>query len=414
MPSHADCRLDSTCSTPPLAVVAGFFFAFRVFILLIAVRVFGMEPFTGAAATVAINYLVATAVLFDRLGRPALPHSAFLAAAPRRWATLFLAFSAFSLMWSNTASLPAATAFWIAMGADTATVFLLVRSFSADHVVAGLMKGFVAGASLVAVIAWIMPAQSDLRLGDEELLGPNQIGYVCAFAFFFAQYLARTGRGCWSAAAGLLVITVVRSLSKTTILALFVAELFLLVFDRSARRRTRVLILCAAIGISTLFGPLLLAYFDIYSHQGTQAETLTGRLGLWAVFLDLSLQQPWIGHGFHSVWNVIPPFGPDQFQARHAHNELLQQFYAYGVVGLVLIAGLYGSFFRDARKLPSRRLRALLFALLLFVLVRGLADTEPFDLSLPLWTVVLFSYLIEANRKPANSPSAARIEPRVE
>ena len=53
------------------------------------------------------------------------------------------------------------------------------------------MKGYVWGACAIAAIAWMLPSQSDLRLGDEEFLGPNQIGYACAFAFFFAQYLMR-------------------------------------------------------------------------------------------------------------------------------------------------------------------------------------------------------------------------------
>ena len=52
------------------------------------------------------------------------------------------------------------------------------------------------------------------------------------------------------------------------------------------------------------------------------------------------------------VWKVVPPFSED-FEARHAHNELLQQLYAYGVVGVVIFLGLYGSLFRLIRKLPS-------------------------------------------------------------
>jgi hypothetical protein len=40
-------------------------------------------------------------------------------------------------------------------------------------------------------------------------------------------------------------------------------------------------------------------------------------------------------------------------------------------------------------------MRIFWFALLLFVLVRGLTDTEPFDLSLPLWAIVMISILIE-------------------
>jgi exopolysaccharide production protein ExoQ len=95
---------------------------------------------------------------------------------------------------------------------------------------------------------------------------------------------------------------------------------------------------------------------------------------------------------------VIPPFGPDLFEARHAHNELLQQFYAYGVAGVFMMIALYTSFYRQVKKLGDAPLRVLLLSLLVFVLVRGLADTEPFDLSLPLWAMIMFSAIIDENR----------------
>jgi O-antigen ligase len=94
----------------------------------------------------------------------------------------------------------------------------------------------------------------------------------------------------------------------------------------------------------------------------------------------------------------VPPFGSDQFEAAHAHNELLQQFYAYGLVGIGMFAGIYVSFFRHVRMLSRGPLRSFLLAFLIFVLVRGGADTERFDLSLPLWSIVLLSMLIEYER----------------
>jgi O-antigen ligase len=98
------------------------------------------------------------------------------------------------------------------------------------------------------------------------------------------------------------------------------------------------------------------------------------------------------------VWKVIPPFG--EFEARHAHNELLQQFYAYGVVGIGMLVGLYSSLYRTVRRLPRGPLKAFLLSMLIFVLVRGMADTEPFDISLPLWSIVLLSLLAnDAYRK---------------
>lgn len=36
----------------------------------------------------------------------------------------------------------------------------------------------------------------------------------------------------------------------------------------------------------------------------------------------------------------IPLFGRDQFHAVHAHNERLQQFHAYGVIGVEVLRDL--------------------------------------------------------------------------
>ncbi len=263
------------------------------------------------------------------------------------------------------------------------------------------------GACAVAIIAWLLPAQSDLRLGDEELLGPNAIGYLCAFALFFAQFLAREKDGKWGTTSLLLGVTLLRSLSKTTIIAFLAGEAFLLLRDKSMSRRTKVLLILGAAAMVASFSGLLSSYYDIYTNAGNQAETLTGRLGLWTYFLAEAVQQPWIGHGFHSVWKVVPPFGADQFEARHAHNELLQQFYAYGVVGVFMFAGIYGSLWLQLRKLSARPRKTFFFAFLLFVLVRGLADTDAFDLSLPLWSIILISML--ASHEGANGHSMATV-----
>jgi hypothetical protein len=91
-------------------------------------------------------------------------------------------------------------------------------------------------------------------------------------------------------------------------------------------------------------------------------------------------------------------YRPGPFEARHAHNELLQQFYAYGVAGVFMVIALYTSFYRHVTKLSASPLKALMFSFLVFVLVRGLADTEPFDLSLPLWAMIMFSPIMNENR----------------
>ena len=382
-----------TVNTLPFLV--GFYFSFRLFIMLLSVRLFGADPRTGTALSLSFDFLFLIWIGFCTLGevRVHLKQLTRLPVVP--WVILFLGFSSCSLLWSGTASLTIAIAYWSGMAADVLIVVMLIQTGPINSVTASLMRGYVWGACVVAVIAWLMPAQSDLRLGDEELLGANQIGYLCGFAFFFAQYLIRERKEKLGYQAILLAITLLRSLSKTTNVAFLVSEAFLLVKDKSISRRSKIIVTVAATITVAALWSLLSSYYDIYTNSGSQSSTLTGRVGIWAYLLAEALQQPWFGHGFDSVWKVVPPFGPDQFEAAHAHNELLQQFYAYGIVGVCMFLGIYGSLIWHIRRIATGPLRTFLFAFLLFILVRGTADTERFDLSLPMWAIVMFSLLIE-------------------
>jgi exopolysaccharide production protein ExoQ len=392
--------------TSGLPFVVGFYFAFRIFIPLLSVRLLGTDPQAGAAASLALNFFFPALAAFWSPGE-GQSSFAWMARLPTsRWVFIYLAVSACSLTWTAAASLPAAIAYWCAMFADVAMVLLFLRALPHIEVGHSLMKGYVWGASFVAVIAWMLPAQSDLRLGDEELLGPNQIGYLCAFAFFFAQYLMIRKDGRWSGPAFLLAVTILRSLSKTTITAFLVSESIFLLRDKAMSRRTKIALFLVAGLVVIAFWGLLVSYFQIYTSSESQTDSLTGRLGIWAYFLEESLQQPWIGHGFHSVWKIVPPFGSDQFEARHAHNELLQQFYAYGLAGFCIFAGFYTSFLLQIRRLGAGRVKTFLYALLVFVLVRGLADTEAFDLSLPLWAMIVIGAVVAKASEPSTETPA--------
>jgi exopolysaccharide production protein ExoQ len=382
-----------------MSFIVGLYFSFRLFIMLLSVRLLGTDPQTGTEINLALNFLLLIVVAFYALGACDRTFRSMLKLPSIRWVLLFLVFSGCSLLWSSAASLVAAITYWCAMAADVAMVALLLRVEPLTESIHSMMKGYVWGACAIALIAWLMPAQSDLRLGDEELLGTNQVGYLCGFAFFFAQYLMTQKLGKWGGAAIVLGVTLLRSLSKTTIIAFIVAEGFLLMRDKSMSRKTKLGMIFVAALITTVFSGLLTSYFDIYSNAGNSPETLTGRLGIWAVILAEAVNQPWVGHGFYSVWKVIPPFG--DFEARHAHNEIIQQFYLYGAAGVCIMVGLYGSFYLHVRRFATGSQRTFYCALLLFILIRGLADTEVYDLSLPLWAIIMFSLLLE---RPNGSP----------
>jgi exopolysaccharide production protein ExoQ len=391
-----------------LAFAVGFFFSFRLCIVLVSAQLQGLEPSTGSAITLSMDLLLFGLVCFDSVGANQRTLGSTLRLPAVRWVLLFLAFSGASLLWSESASLQNSVAYWFGLVIDVGSVILLLHSSSGTNDCYSIMQGFVWSSCLLAVIAWMMPTASDLRLGDEQFFNTNEIGNLCAFAVFFAQYLTRQNQGKWTFAKLFLVVTLVRSLSKTTLVAFLVSECVLLVMDRSMRRKTKAVLLTSAIVLIFAFWGLFEAYYDVYTTAGNQAETFTGRTAIWLYALTAVTNQPWslwVGHGFDSWWKVVPPFGIGMFEARHAENELLQQLYAYGAVGVVLLVGIYGSLYRQLRKLNRCPTKILFLSFLIFIVVRGLAEADAFDLLLPLWSIVIISVVVdrESEKNCANA-----------
>jgi exopolysaccharide production protein ExoQ len=269
---------------------------------------------------------------------------------------------------------------------------LLLRTGPVDSMSAALLKGYVWGAGVIAVITWLSPTMQDLRPGNDDFFSPNAIALICAFGVFFAQFLSRSDRA-WNWAAIFLAVTLLRTLSKTTIVAFVAGEALILIRDSAITRRKVLAILASTGLVVAAFWNLISAYFEVYTTTGNEAETLTGRVGIWDYVWERSLEQPWIGHGFHSFRNVIPAFGP--FEPWHAHNELLHLFYSYGVAGIILFLAVYGSLYLQLRRLPWSSNKALCLGLLLFIVIRGLGDTDRFELTLPFWSLFVISSLLQ-------------------
>jgi hypothetical protein len=385
----------SPAATSGMGFLVGFYFSFRAAIVLASVRLLGTEPSTGAAISFGVNVLLLAAVCFHSFQPRRDAWQWMRRMASIRWVFVFLIFSGLSLTWSATVSPSTSFAYWCGMATDVGLAMLLLRDEPIVGKAHSMMKGYIWSACALALLAWIMPAQSDLRLGDPDFFNTNQIANLCAFAILFCQYLARSGNGKWHLTILFLSITLLRTLSKTTLVAFLGCEILLMVQDRSMSRKTKACIAGATVLVLIVFWGLFQAYYTVYTNAGNQAETLTGRTGIWAYALTAALEKPWLGNGFDSMWKVVPPFGPDRFEARHAENELLQQFYAYGAAGVVILIGLYGSLYWKIRRLPRGPLRLILAGMVLFVAIRGLAEAEPFDLLLPLWMIVLVSVLAD-------------------
>jgi O-antigen ligase len=364
----------------------GFFFVFRVALNFLF---FQSNPVTGTKLTIALDLAFIFAAIFATTGDHAIAQP-FPRTAPVRWIFALLAFSLASIMWTGAESTVAALAYWVGMAADIVIVLLLLRHGDAVHITDGILKGMVWGAAALALVAWCSPATSDLRLGNDEFLHPNTLGLELGIATLIAQYLAPRGT-LWKGFSIALGVTLLRTLSKTAIIAFLIAEAWYLMQSKHMSRKAKFQLTAVALIVIACFWSLLTAYIDVYNSTGSgnQAETLTGRTVIWALTLSMGSEKPWFGHGVYSFRSLMPAFG--NFQAVHAHNEILQQFFEYGLTGVIIVIGLYWSIYRQARRAPASHLRTLCLTLLIFAVFRGLADTTNFGLSYPIWLITALS-----------------------
>jgi O-antigen ligase len=372
----------------------GFVFSFRV---CLTVLWFQEEPQQASVLSVALSLTLLIAAALSTIGSTSSVPAICFRTPTLRSIAAFLGVALLSLLWTP-APMSAAAGYWIAWAADIATIWFILRDGPPENSAAAIMKGFVCGACLVAVVAWCLPATADLRLGDEDFLHPNALGFLFSIATLLAFHLARKTT-VWTWPALFLGATLLRTLSKSSIIAFVAAFSFALIRDSTLSRKVKAWIgVAAGLIVASLWG-LLEAYVTTYS-EGTGPETLTGRTVIWAASLEYAVKKPILGNGFYSYRFIVPPFG--RFEAQQAHDELLQQFFSFGAVGALLTVGIYWIFFRQIHRSPSSHLKTLSATLLLFALIRGLTDTQNFDLSFPLWLMTMLSILLAAQTSSLN------------
>src|ERR1700691_5921737 len=85
-----------------LAFAVGFFFSFRIILVLLSVRVLGTEPRAGAELNLVLDLLLLLLVCFRSLGYAQRSFGSMLQLPSIRWVLAFLIFSFCSLAWSAT------------------------------------------------------------------------------------------------------------------------------------------------------------------------------------------------------------------------------------------------------------------------------------------------------------------------
>ena len=114
-------------------------------------------------------------------------------------------------------------------------------------------------------------------------------------------------------------------------------------------------------------------YILDYIYSPTGLELMSGRSIFWDGLLEFIWQQPVLGYGLNPVFSLL-----DQYMVNPpgtAHNEFIQQFVSYGVIGLSLCFFMNILFLRIAFAARNIVLSRVMISLFVFFFFFGLTES---------------------------------------
>jgi O-antigen ligase len=310
----------------------------------------------------------------------------------------YVIWAGISLTWTFSESLIAAFGYWVAMVLDVLIVIAMLKWDDPEAISTASLKGLVTGVYIIDTLALLFSATDEYgRLGDPEFLHPNALGHLTSLAaltslFFWQRSPAGSStRRAWGIGSIVLSWMIIRTLSKTSIVAFAVAALFsiLLGSNFTLRAKFRLLVVGATLVIASygLLSKYLATYID---ESEDSATTLTGRTLLWAESWDMIVEQPVVGYGILSFRDHAPQNW--MIKAVHGHNEWITQAFQLGFVGVFLTVITYWSYYRHFREAADLFKQKLGISIAVFILIEGIASAEPVGLLFPLPLLTLLSF----------------------
>ena len=131
------------------------------------------------------------------------------------------------------------------------------------------------------------------------------------------------------------------------------------------------------------------------SRSGDPSElfTLTGRTEIWEFAWDKIVLNPWIGYGYNSSKFILPEFdGLPGLKVDEAHNMLLQNLLAVGIIGTAPLLCMILQMLVDFVRAPDPRRDVFTFLMLVWgVTVAGAFGSTPTVLSLAIFFALALS-----------------------
>jgi O-antigen ligase len=330
----------------------------------------------------------------------------------------FLLWSGITLFWTRADSHFIAFAYWAEWGLQLLVVFILLKIGDIHALGDTCLKGFTLGTALLALAIELLHPQAEVRggLGDIQL-HPNFVGNFLAMASLFSLHFALqreenpSRRVAWGFLSLFLFLVLLQTLAKTMIAGFILAILLYVGGPRFSCRR-KMLLICFMGVVLLIFTWASWKYFEGYVYnEDNETLTLTSRTVLWIKSWDMIEERPMLGYGILSFRDYGPQIA--EFRLVHAHNEWVMLWFQTGLVGVVLAAAIYLTFFVRMRRivknnaswLPGRLGRALLF----YMLLRGITDASLLDLIFPLPLMLTLLPWATARFAQARAAKSAKI-----
>lgn len=272
------------------------------------------------------------------------------------------------------------------------------------------IKSIVFASLIFSLIAFFAGTTADGRLGDSEFLHPNSIGNTSSLALIFSSYLYKIEKKFYVFVC-IIIFTVLLlfSFSKTSIISTYLAIFISVFFFTGGVGKKSISILIAAfifVVFSVILMDKIISY--IYLYDGKLVYTITGRSFIWEYALIQILENPFWGYGLLSFRYVGAQVF--SFQTVQAHNELLQIWFSYGVIGLFLLFSIYRSLIISLRlSLKNNRNVAMLtMSIIIYSLVKGVTEANVMGSVVP-FPILIFTLLLSNIKKSRPKAQAQQV-----
>lgn len=301
-----------------------------------------------------------------------------------RWVFLYLAWAAITLTWTPAPALLAGGKL-LKIVLELGIVLCLISDPDIREITSSSIKGFLYGGIFAVSLYGFYPVDITGRAGVEGGLEGYEIARMTTLAavMAFIQWTNKPDRR--SAVQAVVLAGGVLILVNKSCIGAYCMAIAPFALRAGAKALTKTLVALSL--LAWLVFPWVAPYLMPYIYAEGYL-TLTGRLFIWADAWNDILAKPILGSGYDSAKVLLVSLG--DFSPGHAHNEWLQNWMCLGLIGVLLLLGIYVSFTKLSWKYRKLPIGQMAIALLLFGLVRGITDPS-IDLSPPMGLILLFA-----------------------